>query len=94
MEDVLRAEQWSLTAIPHPPSPAAAVEAELAPPNQPSPDIVDEPPTRGHNDMDLDAPLWEHDANEEEYVDTGSEVGREGIYTSKTTCKSVMLYAY
>jgi len=94
MEDVLRAEQSSLTALPHPPSPAAAVETELAPPNQPSPEIIDELPTRGHNDMGLDAPLWEHDANEEEDVDAGEEVGREGTYMSKMTCKSVMLYAY
>ena len=94
MEDVLRAEQSSLTALPHPPSTAAAVEAELAPPNQPSPEIVDEPPTRGHHDMDLDASLWEHCANEEEYIDAGEEGGREKIYTSKTTSESVTLYAY
>jgi len=28
--------------------------------------------------MDLDAPLWEHDANEDEYIDTGEGVGIEG----------------
>jgi len=53
-------------------------------------------PTRGHNDMDLDAPLWEHGANEEEYVDAGEEVRMEGVYTSesKMTSKGVTLCAY
>jgi len=34
--------------------------------------------TRAHDDIDLDAPLWEHDANEGEFVDAGEGVGIEG----------------
>jgi hypothetical protein len=38
-------------------------------------EIENETPARAHVDMDLDAPLWEVDANEEKYVDDGEGVG-------------------
>ncbi|KAI0250411.1 hypothetical protein BJV78DRAFT_1283213 [Lactifluus subvellereus] len=41
-------------------------------------EIVDETPAMPHDDMDLDAPLWEHDDNEIEYIDAGEGVGIEG----------------
>ena len=95
MEEVLRNGQSSLNALPHSSFPASAVETELAPPAQPSLEVVDELPTRGHNDMGLDAPLWEHGANEE-YVDAGEEVRMEGVYASesKMTIEGVTLCAY
>jgi len=40
--------------------------------------MVDETRTSAHDDMDLDTPLWEHDADEDEYVDAGEGVGFEG----------------
>lgn len=89
MEEVLRVQQSSLTTLPQSSFPADTVETGLAPPTQPSLEIVDELPTMGHNDMGLDAPLWEHGANEGDYVDACEEVGLEGIYTPKMTSKSV-----
>ena len=40
-------------------------------------ETVDETPARLHDNTSLDTPLWEHDANEEEYVDAGQGVGIE-----------------
>ena len=77
--------------LPHPSFPVAGVETELAPPTQPSFEIVDELPTRGHNNIDLGAPPREHGANEGEYVDAGEEVGGKG---SEMTSKRVTSYAY
>jgi hypothetical protein len=86
MEEVLSVVRSSLTAPP-PLSAAAstasaATGAELAPTAQPRAlEIVDETPASAvHDDLDLDAPLWEHDPNEVgmEYVDGGEGVGIEG----------------
>jgi hypothetical protein len=41
-------------------------------------EIVDETPATAHDDMDLDAPLWEHDINEDVYIDAGEGAGIEG----------------
>jgi hypothetical protein len=88
MDDVLGVVRSSLTAPP--PSATAATAttgssttgAELAPAGQPHVlEIVDETPaTAAHDDIDLDAPLWEHDTNEigMEYIDGGEGVGIEG----------------
>ena len=78
MEEVLGVVRSSLAAPPPSSSPASAVETGLALAAQPSLEIVDETPARAHDDMDLDAPLWEQDINEEEYVDAGEGVGIEG----------------
>jgi RNA polymerase Rpb4 len=84
MDEVLGVVRSSLTA---PPPTAAAVAgvsttgAELAPGQPRALKIVDETPaTAVHDDIDLDAPLWEHDTNEleMEYVDGGEGVGIEG----------------
>ena len=85
MEEVLGIVRSSLTAPP-PLSAAAATApttgAELAPTAQPRAlEIVDETPASAvHDDLDLDAPLWEHDPNEVEmhYMDGGEGVGIEG----------------
>jgi hypothetical protein len=75
MEEVLGVVRPLLTAPPPSSSPAGA-EAELAlAAAQPSLEIVEETPA---DDMDLDAPLWEHDPNEGEYVDGGEGVVIEG----------------
>jgi hypothetical protein len=88
MEEVLGLVRSSLTAPP--PFAVAAVAAaaapvtgaELAPAAQPRTlEIVDETPASATlDDIDLDAPLWEHDTNEfgMEYVDGGEGVGIEG----------------
>lgn len=86
MDEVLGVVRSSLTAPP--PSTtatttgASATGAELAPAGQPQVlEIVDETPaTAAHEDIDLDAPLWEHDTNEieMEYMDGGEGVGVEG----------------
>jgi len=85
MDEVLGVVRSSLTAPP--PSATAAASAattgaELAPAGQPHAlEIVDETPaTAAHDDIDLDAPLWEHDTNEieMEYMDGGEGVGIEG----------------
>jgi hypothetical protein len=87
MDEVLGVVRSSLTAPP--PSAAAAAAAgasttgaELAPAGQPHAlEIVDETPaTAAHDDIDLDAPLWEHDTNEVEmeYMDGGEGIGIEG----------------
>jgi hypothetical protein len=73
MEEVLGVVRSSLTAPP--PLSTSAVE-HLA--TQPTLEIVDETPAGTHDDMDLDAPLWEHDGNEIEYMDAGEGVGIEG----------------
>ena len=78
MEEVLSVLRSSLTAGPPSSSPAAGAEAELSLAVQPSLEIVEETPTRSHGDMGLDAPLWEHDPNEEECVDGGDRLGMEG----------------
>ena len=70
MEQVLGIVRSSLTAPPPSSSPATAADAELAFPMQRLLEIVDETPTGAHDEVDLDAPLWEHDANEDEYIDT------------------------
>jgi RNA polymerase Rpb4 len=85
MEEVLGVVRSSLTAPP-PFSAAAstvsATGAELAAAAQPRAlEIVDETPASAvHDDLDLDAPLWEHDPNEVEmeYVDGGEGIGIEG----------------
>jgi hypothetical protein len=74
MEEVLDVVRSSLTAPP--PSLSSVTERPLA--VQPTLEIVDETPAGAHDDMDLDAPLWEHDANEFEYMDAGEGVGIEG----------------
>ena len=61
---------------------------------QPSLEIVDELPTRGHDDVDLYAPLWEHGTTEGEYENAGEGVEMEGIYTPRVPSKRVMLCAY
>ena len=85
MDEVLGVVRSSLTAPP--PSAAVAASAstagtELAPAGQPHAlEIVDETPaTAAHDDIDLDAPLWEHDTNEigMDYMDGGEGVGIEG----------------
>jgi hypothetical protein len=87
MDDVLGVVRSSLTAAP--PSATAATTTgafttgtELAPAGLPHVlEIVDETPATGaHDDIDLDAPLWEHDTNEieMEYLDGGEGVGIEG----------------
>jgi hypothetical protein len=85
MDEVLSVVRSSLTAPP--PSAVAAAGAsttgaELAPAGQPHAlEIVDETPaTAAHDDIDLDAPLWEHDTNEiqMDYMDGGEGVGIEG----------------
>jgi hypothetical protein len=75
MEEVLGIVRSSLTAPPPSSSPAAGAEAELALAAQPPLEIVEEMPA---DDMDLDAPLWEHDPIEGDYVDGGEGVGIEG----------------
>ncbi|KAI0250404.1 HRDC-like protein [Lactifluus subvellereus] len=74
MEEVLDVVRSSLTAPP--PSSASATERPLV--AQSMLEIVDETPAMPHDDMDLDAPLWEHDDNEIEYIDAGEGVGIEG----------------
>jgi hypothetical protein len=85
MDEVLGVVRSSLTAPP--PSATAATAgasttgSELAPAAQPHVlEIVDETPLAAHDDIDLDAPLWEHDTNEieMEYLDGGEGVGIEG----------------
>ncbi|KAH9983701.1 HRDC-like protein [Russula compacta] len=79
MEDVLSVVRSSLTAPPPSSSPATTGGTELPLPAAPPPlEIVDETPARAHDDMDLDAPLWEHDVDEVEYVDAGEGIGIEG----------------
>ena len=78
MEEVLSVVRSSLTAGPPSSSPAVGAETELSLDGQPSLEIVEETPATAHDDMDLDAPLWEHDPNEEEYVDGGDGLGIEG----------------
>ncbi|KAF8495703.1 HRDC-like protein [Russula emetica] len=86
MDEVLGVVRSSLTAPPPTAAAAAAgastTGAELAPAGQPHAlEIVDETPaTAAHDDIDLDAPLWEHDTNEVEmeYMDEGEGIGIEG----------------
>jgi hypothetical protein len=68
LEEVLDIVRSSLTA----PPPASCSTP------QPRLEIVDETPAEAHDDTDADAPLWEHDANEMEYLDAGEGVGIEG----------------
>jgi len=68
----------SLTAPPPASSPTTALDTELALPARPPLEIVDEKPATAHGGMDLDAPLWEYDANEDEYIDAGEGAGIEG----------------
>jgi hypothetical protein len=78
MEEVLGVVRSSLTAPPPPPSPTTAPDADSALPAQLPLEIVDETPATAHDDMDLDAPLWEHDVNDDEYIDAGEGAGIEG----------------
>ena len=87
MDEVLGVVRSSLTAPPPSAVTTAAATgattgAELAPAGQPQAlEIVDETPAAAaHDDIDLDAPLWEHDLNEVEmnYMDGGEGVGIEG----------------
>ena len=78
MEEVLGVVRSSLTAPPPASSPTAALGAELVPPAQLPLEIVDETPATAHDDMDLDAPPWEHDVNDDEYIDAGEGAGIEG----------------
>ena len=57
------------------PSSPAAVEAEFALPTQPRLEVVHGTPTRAYIHMDLDALLWENDANVEEYIDAWEGAG-------------------
>ncbi|KAH8982278.1 hypothetical protein EDB92DRAFT_1936913 [Lactarius akahatsu] len=68
MEEVLDLVRSSLAAPPPTSSDAP----------QPLLEIVDETPAGTHDDPDADAPLWEHDATEMEYVDAGEGLGIEG----------------
>ncbi|KAI9454073.1 HRDC-like protein [Lactarius psammicola] len=68
MEEVLDIVRSSLAAPP-PTTPSAP---------QPLLEIVDETPAGTHDDADADAPLWEHDINEIEYMDAGEGLGIEG----------------
>ena len=68
MEEVLEIVRSSLTAPP--PTSASAPRPHL--------EIVDETPADAHDDPDADAPLWEHDANDIDYLDAGEGVGIEG----------------
>lgn len=67
MEEVLEIVRSSLTA----PPPASSAPRPLL-------EIVDETPAGAHDDADADAPLWEHDVNEMEYMDAGEGIGIEG----------------
>ena len=85
MDEVLGVVRSSLTAPPPSAAAAAGVSAtgaELVPTVQPHAlEIVDETPAApAQDDIDLDAPLWEHDTNEieMEYLDGGEGVGIEG----------------
>jgi hypothetical protein len=84
MEEVLGVVCSSLT-VPPPSSSSSAASAtivELTPTAQlRALEIVDETPTTAiHDNIDPDAPLWEHDTNdvEIEYMDGGEGVGVEG----------------
>ncbi|KAH9030344.1 hypothetical protein EDB85DRAFT_1891644 [Lactarius pseudohatsudake] len=68
MEEVLDLVRSSLAAPPPTSSDAP----------RPLLEIVDETPAGTHDDPDADAPLWEHDATEMEYVDAGEGLGIEG----------------
>lgn len=68
MEEVLEIVRSSLTAPP--PAASSAPRSNL--------EIVDETPAGTHDDPDADAPLWEHDANEVDFLDAGEGVGIEG----------------
>ncbi|KAF8267635.1 RNA polymerase Rpb4-domain-containing protein [Lactarius quietus] len=68
MEEVLDIVRSSLTAPPQ--------TSSFNPP--PHLEIVDETPAEAHDDADADAPLWEHDANDIEYLDAGEGAGVEG----------------
>lgn len=68
MEEVLDIVRSSLTAPP--PTSSSAPQPLLA--------IVDETPAGAHDDTDADAPLWEPDVNEIEYMDAGEGMGIEG----------------
>lgn len=78
MKGALVVMRTSLTTPPPATSPTTALNTELALPAQLSLETVDETPATAHDGMDLDAPLWEHDSNEDEYIDTGEGVGIEG----------------
>ena len=67
--EVLGVVQSILTAPPLASSPTTTFNTELALPAQPLLEIVHETPATAHDDMDLDAPLWERDASEDEYID-------------------------
>ena len=69
MEEVLDIVRSSLTAPP-PTTSSSAPHPRL--------EIVDETPAGAHDDPDADAPLWEHDPNEIEYMDAGEGMGIEG----------------
>ncbi len=84
MDEVLGVVCSSLT-VPPPSSSTAAASApsvELTPTSQlRALEIVDETPaTAIHDDIDPDAPLWEHDTNDVgmEYIDGGEGIGIEG----------------
>lgn len=70
MEEVLEIVRSSLTAPPPVASSSSAPRSNL--------EIVDETPAGPHDDPDADAPLWEHDANEIDFLDAGEGVGVEG----------------
>lgn len=80
MEEVLGVVRSSLTAPPPSSSPVPTTGGTEQPLPAPPPplEIVDETPARTHEDMDLDAPLWEHDVDEVEYLDAGEGIGIEG----------------
>jgi hypothetical protein len=76
MEEVLAVVRSSLTAPPPLASSSSVTNRSLA--SQPTLEIVEETPAEVQDDMDLDAPLWEHDIDEIEYMDAGEGAGIEG----------------
>ena len=68
MEEVLEVVRSSLTA----PLPTSSSVP------RPHLEIVDETPAGTHDDADADAPLWEPDATEIDFLDAGEGVGVEG----------------
>ena len=68
----------ALTAPPLASSPITTLNTELAHPTQLPLEIVHETPATAHDDMDLDAPLWERDASEDDSWRGNRGQGRSG----------------
>lgn len=78
MGDVLGVARSSLTPSPPTSSSITTLDTELALPARPLLETIDEPPAMAHDDMDLDSPLQEHDANEDENFQAGEGVEVKG----------------